>query len=110
MAIQLFGRWNLRVTKAIRNWQNRFIVQGAASGDGTYPPTVGLDVNVDGTSWLLMAEYRESNAVPWKPSAMMIRSPPSASPSRRSSARKIHCPRTISRISSGTRGISTERC
>jgi hypothetical protein len=76
MAIQLFGRWHLRVTKAIHNWENRFVVQGAASGSGTYPPTVGLDVDVDGPAWLLTAEYRESNAVPWKPSEMMIQAAP----------------------------------
>lgn len=46
--------------------------QGAASGSGTYPPTVGLEVTADGASWLLTAEYRESNAAPWKPSEMMI--------------------------------------
>ena len=76
MAIQLFGHWHLRVTKAIHNWENRFVVQGAASGSGTYPPTVDLDVDVDGASWLLMAEYRESNAVPWKPSEMMMLAAP----------------------------------
>ncbi|MBK6930903.1 MAG: hypothetical protein IPH12_08495 [Saprospirales bacterium] len=72
MSIQLFGRWNLKVTKAIHNWENRFRIEGAASGGGTYQPTVGLDVTADGAAWLLTAEYRESNAEPWKASEMMI--------------------------------------
>lgn len=72
MSIQLYGRWHLSVTKAIHNWENRFRVEGAASGNGTYSPTVGTDVVADGASWSLIAEYRENNSEPWKPSEMMI--------------------------------------
>ena len=72
MSIQLYGRWNLRVTEAIHNWENRFRIEGATTGSGTYPPTIGLDVTADGASWSLIAEYRESAADTWKPSEMMI--------------------------------------
>ncbi len=72
MSLQLFGRWNLRVNESVHTWENRFRVDGAASGSGTYPPTVGLNVAVDGSSWSLTAEYRESPANPWKPSDMRI--------------------------------------
>jgi hypothetical protein len=72
MSIQLFGRWNLRVTKAIHNWENQFRIEGATSGSGTYPPTVGLNVTADGPAWLVTAEYRESAAETWKPSDMRI--------------------------------------
>ncbi len=72
MSIQLYGRWNLRVTKAIHNWENRFRVEGATTGSGTYPPTTGLDVVADSAGWSLIAEYRESDADSWKPSEMMI--------------------------------------
>ena len=72
MSIQLYGRWNLRITKAIHNWENRFRIEGATTGSGTYPPSVGLDVVADGASWSLIAEYRESDADSWKPSEMMI--------------------------------------
>jgi len=72
MSIQLHGRWNLRVAGAVHNWENRFRVEGATTGSGTYPPNVGLEVVVDGPSWSLVAEYRESAAEPWKPSDMMI--------------------------------------
>lgn len=72
MSIQLFGRWSLRVTGAVHTWENRFRVAGAASGSGTYPPTVGLDVIADGAGWSLIAEHRENAAAAWKPSDMMI--------------------------------------
>ncbi len=72
MSIQLFGRWNLTVREAIHTWENRFRVDGAISGSGTYPPTIGLSVVADGPSWLVTAEYRESAAEPWKPSDMRI--------------------------------------
>lgn len=72
MSIQLFGRWSLRVTKAVHSWENRFRIAGAASGDGTYPPTVGLEAAADGAAWSLVAEYRESGTESWKPSEMMI--------------------------------------
>lgn len=72
MSVQLYGRWNLEVTKAIHNWENRFRIEGATSGGGTYPPTVGLSVVADGASWSLIGEYRENNAAPWKASEMMI--------------------------------------
>jgi hypothetical protein len=72
MSIQLYGRWHLLVTGAVHNWENRFRIDGATAGTGTYPPTVGTDVTADGASWSLVAEYRESAADPWKPSEMMI--------------------------------------
>lgn len=72
MSIQLFGRWNLKVSKSIHNWENRFRIDGAASGSGIYPPTVGLNVVAAGPAWMLTGEYRESASNPWKPSAMMI--------------------------------------
>lgn len=72
MSMQLYGRWHLKVTKAIHTWENRFVVDGAASGSGTYPATVGVEVTVNGPSWQLRGEYRESPAQAWKPDEMMI--------------------------------------
>lgn len=73
MSIMLYGRWQMEVTKAIHTWENRFVVDGATSGSGTYPPTVGLDVTADGSAWQLRGEYRESASESWKPSAMIIK-------------------------------------
>ncbi len=72
MGIQLYGRWYLKVVKAIHSWENRFVIEGASSGSGIYPPTVGLEVTAAGAAWQLRGEYRESDAEPWKPSDMMI--------------------------------------
>lgn len=72
MSIQLFGRWQLKVTKAIHNWENRFRIDGASSGNGVHPPAVGLEITADGAAWTLTAEHREPGNGPWKPSDMMI--------------------------------------
>ncbi len=72
MSVHLFGRWSLKVTKAIHNWENRFVIDGATSGNGNYPPTVGLDVVAEGPAWTLTGQYRESDAHPWQPSAMVF--------------------------------------
>lgn len=72
MSVQLYGRWSLKVTKAIHNWENRFRIDGATSGSGTYPPTVGLEITADGPAWSLIGEYRESEVDSWKPSKMMF--------------------------------------
>ena len=73
MSIMLYGRWNMEVTEAIHNWENRFVIEGATSGSGTYPPTVGLEVTAEGQAWQLRGEYRESDSEPWKSSAMIIK-------------------------------------
>ena len=72
MTIQLYGKWNLTITKAIHSWENRFRLEGATSGNGTYPPTVGDSVTAEGTSWSVVAEYRKSDADSWKPSEMIF--------------------------------------
>jgi len=74
MGIQLFGHWDLTVTKAIHTWENRFRIEGAATGSGTYPPSGS--VTADGAAWHLIGEYRENAASAWKPSEMMIDSSP----------------------------------
>lgn len=70
--IQLYGRWHLEVTEAIHSWENRFRIQGATSGDGTYPPTIGTSVTADGAAWALIAEHRQNPSSPWSASDMMI--------------------------------------
>lgn len=72
MSIQLSGRWDLRVVEAVHTWENRYRVEGAASGSGTYPGDVGSQATADGAAWALVAEHRENAAAAWKPSEMMI--------------------------------------
>jgi hypothetical protein len=74
MPLTLNGRWHLLVTKAIHKWPNRFVVEGAQSGNGIYPGTVGTGANVDGSpGWLLRAEH-ENPAEPgvWHSSQMQV--------------------------------------
>ena len=72
MSLTLHGRWHLAVTKAIHTWRNRFTVNSASSGNGTYPPTVGTTVDADGLpDWHLQGQHEnpaESNI--WHDSEM----------------------------------------
>lgn len=72
MSIKLFGRWQLEVIEAIHNWQNRFVVAGAVTGNGVFPPDIGSTVDVDGAEWELRAEYLEPGAPDWQPSDMIL--------------------------------------
>jgi hypothetical protein len=72
MAINLFGKWRLEVVKAIHNWENRYVIEGASSGNGAFNGVISPAKIIDGHRWQLRAEYRENNAAPWKPSAMKI--------------------------------------
>lgn len=72
MAVNLYGKWRLEVVKAIHSWENRYVIEGAASGNGTFDGIVGPAKTIDGDSWQLRAEYRENAGEPWKASDMMI--------------------------------------
>ncbi|MCC2307531.1 hypothetical protein [Cellulomonas chengniuliangii] len=72
MSIQLYGHWDLHVVEAVHTWENRYRVEGAASGSGAYPGDVGSQVTADGAAWALVAEHRENASATWKPSDMMI--------------------------------------
>ena len=69
MAIRLYGPWRLTVIEAVHNWENRFVVSGASSGNGTYPPSVGTTVSVNGSSWRLDAQHQPPGEA-WTSSAM----------------------------------------
>ena len=72
MGIMLYGHWAMEVTKAIHSWENRYVIEGASTGSGVYPPTVGDTVTANGSAWQLRGEYRKSDSDPWLPSAMII--------------------------------------
>jgi hypothetical protein len=71
MSIRLYGQWRLSLTEAVHNWENRFAIQGAASGSGTYPPTVGSVVTASGGSWVLDAQHRPPGE-DWRSSPMIF--------------------------------------
>lgn len=54
MYISMQGNWTIRVTAKNAAFKQQFVVQGATSGNGTYPGTVGAaDVVVTGAMWTL---------------------------------------------------------
>jgi hypothetical protein len=76
VAIDLYGKWRLEVVKAIHNWENRYVIDGASSGGGTFDGVVGPAKVVDGVHWKLRAQYRENAGEPWKGSDMVIDAAP----------------------------------
>lgn len=71
MPLRLFGPWRLRVTEAVHNWDNRFVVSEADVGNGTYPPDIGTTVHVDGASWVLDAQHQPPGEG-WQSSEMIF--------------------------------------
>jgi hypothetical protein len=76
MPLRLYGPWTLEVVKAIHNWDNRYVISGAASGAGTYGAAVGEVVDVDGPAWILNAQYQERGTTLWRSSDMEIDTAP----------------------------------
>lgn len=57
MAINMQGPWTVSVTAKNAAWPQRFIVSGAASGNGTYNGVVGTAVFVTGAAWSIRVEH-----------------------------------------------------
>lgn len=53
MIISMQGNWKVSVTVKNAGFPQRFIVQGAITGNGTYTGVVGTSVNVTGTQWTI---------------------------------------------------------
>jgi hypothetical protein len=70
----MHGRWHLTVTEAIHTWDNRFLIDGAAEGNGIYPPDIGTMVQADGLpGWELRAEHiNPANPGFWQTSNIAI--------------------------------------
>src|SRR5262245_19967639 len=67
MTQTFYGKWTVEVMSHNGGFQDRFIISGATTGNGTYMATVGTSVQVDGLKWQLAAEWA-SFAVPgWHP-------------------------------------------
>lgn len=71
MSVTLHSRWRLTVAAAVHTWENRFVVSDATTGNGVYPPDVGLTVEVDGPAWRVEAQHRPPGGE-WQPSAMIF--------------------------------------
>ena len=53
MLISMQGNWTVRVKSKEAAFDQRFIVGGATTGNGTHAGTVGTTVAVTGTQWTI---------------------------------------------------------
>lgn len=56
MIITMQGNWNVRVKSKNAVFNQRFIVSGATSGNGTYEGVVGTSVDVTGDQWSIAVQ------------------------------------------------------
>lgn len=71
MAITMQGSWTLRVRSRNAAFAQRFVVSGAASGNGTYTGSVGTSVFVSGAQWSVNIQHQPTGQ-PWRDSAQRI--------------------------------------
>lgn len=71
MAITMQGSWTLRVSARNAAFPQRFVVSGAATGNGTYDGTVGGSVFVTGAQWSVNVQHQPTGQ-PWRDSAQRI--------------------------------------
>lgn len=71
--MKLFSHWSLVTTKTIHTYQNRFRIQGAEFGNGTFDPVDGSVNEATGINgWDLLAEYKKTGENVWQSSKMKI--------------------------------------
>ncbi len=71
MAITMQGSWTLRVKSRNAAYAQRFIVSGAATGNGVHDGTVGTTVVVTGSQWSLQVQHQPTRQA-WRDSAQRI--------------------------------------
>jgi hypothetical protein len=62
------GRWRLQVERKIAGFSQRFIVSGAAVGNGTFGDAIGLTTLADGPSWRIDFQWNDNRGSGWRPS------------------------------------------
>ncbi len=68
MAIRMQGNWTVSVRSKNAAFQQRFIVEGASSGNGTYAGAVSTaPVSVIGSDWTVRVEHK-AHRTPWQDS------------------------------------------
>ena len=73
MIISMQGNWEVTVKSKSASYQHRFIIQGAASGNGSHNGTTGTSVNVTGNQWSIAIQNKPSSG--WQLSETQIKSP-----------------------------------
>jgi len=64
------GKWNIRVIGKNAGFDQRFVIGGAASGNGAYSGTVGTTAIVDGNNWTIRLEWNNGTGSGWRESAV----------------------------------------
>ena len=73
MAITMQGSWTLRVKSRNAAYAQRFIVSGAASGNGVHDGSVGTKVVVTGAQWSLQVQHQPTGCcVPTSPRTTVV--------------------------------------
>jgi hypothetical protein len=73
MIITMQGNWTIAVKTKNASYAQRFMVQGAVSGNGTYDGTVGTTVNVVGSQWSISVQNKPSTG--WQASQTKLKFP-----------------------------------
>ncbi len=76
MAITMQGAWTVTVKGKNATYDQRFVISGAASGNGTYAgETSTSPVFVTGSQWSVTIQHRASASAPWTASAARVTYP-----------------------------------
>ena len=75
MAITMQGSWTVSVKSKNASFNQRFVISGAASGNGVHTGTVGTSVFVTGAQWSVNVQSQSANGQPWKDSRQRIGTP-----------------------------------
>lgn len=64
------GKWHVRVIGKNAGFSQRFRIQGADAGNGTYSGTLGTSAVVDGGNWTIALEWNNGSGSGWRESAV----------------------------------------
>jgi hypothetical protein len=70
MAIDIQGRWKIKVLAKNAGWDQRFLITGSNSSDGNYPGIVGTRIESEGANWTIHIQSKDPND--WVDSDMRI--------------------------------------
>jgi hypothetical protein len=75
MAIPMQGAWTVTVKSKNAAFNQRFVISGATSGNGSHSATVGSSVFVTGTQWSINVQSQSANNQPWVESRQRLGTP-----------------------------------
>jgi len=79
MSITMQGSWTVSVKSKSASFDQRFIISGATTGNGTYAGEAATTpVFVTGSQWNVKVQHRPTSSSGWLPSAERITFPTSS--------------------------------